>query len=178
MKCDYCEMIERQDPMILAELDGIVIAVKDFVASPGQITIFPKEHFTILEIVPDVVLEQCAKIANKVSIVLFESFGSHGTNIFVQNGLSAAQKVPHFALEIIPRVENDNLPLQWQPKQLSEDEMDTAFLMLKQEGDKLIDIGSKKEKKGVVPDGKEGPEKVLEKEGGKNYLLRSIRRLP
>jgi len=180
MKCEYCEIVEGMEKYaVLFQDEQVMIVVKDLIVTPGQITIFPKEHFTILEMVPDAILEKCSTLANKVSMAIFESLGSHGTNILIQNGLGAGQKVPHFAIEVIPRIENDNLPLQWPPKQLMDDDMDTAHLMIKQEGDKLIGIGTKKEKKEATPEKKEEPKKVVEdKDGKKNYLLKSIKRLP
>lgn len=175
MKCEYCEMLERKDEEILYEDNEVVIAIKDFALTPGQITVFPKQHFTIMEMVPDDILQKCFILANKVSVSIFEGMGAHGTNILMQNGLGAGQKVPHFAVEVIPRREGDGLNLQWEPKELSEDERETTFLLLKEEGDKLVDIGKKKEKK------EEKPKEVLTKvkvEGKDNYMLKSLRRLP
>jgi len=183
MKCEYCELIaDRSKAEILYEDEEVVVAVKDLVMTPGQITVFPKEHFTILEMVPDKILRKCAAMANKVSIAAFESIGCQGTNIIIQNGVSAGQKVPHFAFEVVPRREGDGLNLQWEPRQLMEDEMDTAFLLLKEEGEKLVDIG-KKEKKAKV-ESKEEPKKEKikeEKSSGEkkdNYLLKSLKRIP
>lgn len=180
MKCEYCEMLERQNNVdLLYEDPDIVIAIKDFSCIPGQISIFPKQHYTILEMVPDEVLQKCFVLANKVSMAIFESLGAQGTNILVQNGLGAGQKVPHFSIEVIPRREGDGLKLAWEPKQLSQDEMDTAYLMVKEEGDRLVDIGKKKkEEKKEEPkteSSKEEPKKVNSKN---NYLLKSIKRLP
>ena len=178
MKCEYCEIVEgREKYAVLFQDEQMMIVVKDLVITPGQITLLSKEHFTILEMVPDPILEKCSILANKVSMAIFESLGSHGTNILIQNGLGAGQKVPHFAVEIVPRIENDNLPLQWPPQQLMEDDMDTAHLMIKQEGDKLIGLGTKKEKKEAAS-AKEPEKVVAEKDGKKNYLLKSIKRLP
>ena len=100
------------------EKDGI-LGIKspiyniDGIGSPEAIGI-PKEHFTILEGVPENILEKCSLIANKIGIAVFESLGSQGTNIMIQNGLGAGQKVPHFAIEVVPRVENDGLNLTWE----------------------------------------------------------------
>ncbi len=175
MKCDYCELRTRKEHLIYED-EEVVVAVKDTALAPGQITVFPKEHFTIFEMVPDDILRKCATIANKVGIAVFESIGAQGTNVIIQNGLPAGQQVPHFALEIIPRRENDNLPLQWPPKQLMEEEMDTAFLLLKGEGDKLVNIGKEVGKKEVRV--KEEPGKIAAVEGKDNYLLKSLRRIP
>ncbi|MBU0459316.1 MAG: HIT domain-containing protein [Nanoarchaeota archaeon] len=175
MKCDYCEMRNTE---ILYEDDEVVVAIKDTALTPGQITVFPKEHHTILEMVPDSILRKCSLIANKVSIAIFESMGCQGTNIIAQNGISAGQLVPHFALEVIPRRENDDLNFQWQPKKLMEDEMDAAFNSLKEAAsDIYVDENQKKRKSTVKLQDQEN-QMIVEKEGKDNYLLKSIKRLP
>ncbi|MEK6950247.1 MAG: HIT family protein [Nanoarchaeota archaeon] len=175
IKCDYCELRTRKEHLIYED-EEVVVAVKDTALAPGQITIFPKEHFTIFELVPDEILRRCATLANKAGIAVFESIGAQGTNVIVQNGLPAGQQVPHFALEIIPRRENDNLPLSWPPKQLMDEEMDTAFLLLKEEGDKLVNIGKAPAKKEIRAT--EEPDKIAAVDGKDNYLLKSLKRMP
>ena len=60
MRCDYCELIEREkeNEIIYQDVD-VVVAVKDLVSAPGQITVFPKEHYTIMEAVPNKILKKC-----------------------------------------------------------------------------------------------------------------------
>ncbi len=179
MECEYCEIAQHKGKAeILYEDQDIIIAIKDTAAIAGQITIFPKDHFTILEMVPDAILKRCASLSNHVSTTIFETMGCQGTNIIVQNGLGAGQKVPHFAIEVLPRREGDGLNLQWEPKQLSEDDMSTAYLMLKEEGDKIVNIG--KGEKLAPAAAKYEEKKVIKAEGsGKdNYLLKSLRRMP
>jgi histidine triad (HIT) family protein len=172
MKCEHCDIISRKSKAdILYEDEEVIVAIKDLAATPGQITIFPKEHFTILEIVPDEILKKCVGIANKAGIAVFESLGSQGTNIIIQNGLGAGQKVPHFAIEVIPRVENDGLNLQWEPKQLAEDEMETAFMTIEKS---LQDTGQEK-----PPEESSGDSsKETASEDKDNYLLKSLRKIP
>ena len=67
----------------------------------------------------DAILEKCSAIANKVGIAVFDSLGVQGTNLIINNGLGAGQKVPHFCLEVYPRQENDGLPLQLTPKKIN-----------------------------------------------------------
>lgn len=178
MNCEYCEILQKKKyAELLYEDDEIAIVIKDLVSIPGQITIIPKEHYTILELVPDQILQKCARLANKVSITIFEAMGCQGTNILVQNGTAAEQKVPHFAVEVIPRKENDGLNLQWNPKELSEDERETAFLLLKEEADKLVDIGKKKKAELKVEVPKEQA-KLKDEEGKDNYLIKGLRRRP
>lgn len=173
MKCEYCEMLERSDKAgIIYEDNDLVVAVKDLVFSPGQITVFPRNHYTILEQVPNKILGRCVEIANKVSISIFETLGSQGTNLMIRNGLGSGQNVPHFCLEIIPRQENDKLGLQWEPKQLMEDEIETTFLVLEEAARNLI-LEEKLEKKELPK-----VEKTEVKEGKENYLLKTLRRIP
>jgi histidine triad (HIT) family protein len=174
MKCEHCEIVQgKSKANVLYEDNEVVIAIKDLAATAGQITIFPKEHFTIMELVPDNILKKCSQLANKVSIAVFEALGSQGTNVVVQNGLSAGQKVPHFAMEVIPRIENDGLNLQWEPKQLEEHIMESVVTDLK-EG--LESFGKEKPKK--KEESSKEKEDSKNKKTEDNYLIKSINRLP
>lgn len=167
MECEFCRLAEQEDKIIYQD-DDIIAAVKDTGLSPGQITVFPKKHFTIMEMVPENILEKCGQIANKISIAVFEGLGSQGTNIIVRNGTAAGQTVPHFALEVIPRAENDGLNLLWQPLQLMEDEIESSFKVLKEEADKPE----------VKVEEKADEEQAPKKENKDNYLLKSLKRIP
>lgn len=176
MKCEYCEIIKSE---ILYEDEEVVIAIKDTALAPGQLLVFPKKHYTILEMVPDQLLRKCSILSNKVSMALFDSLGCQGTNVLVQNGVSAGQQVPHFALEIIPRRENDGLNLQWKPKQLMEEEMAPVFSLLKEACAEIyVDESKPQPKKETVVLKDKDTEIMVAKEGKNNYLLKSIRRVP
>jgi histidine triad (HIT) family protein len=168
MECEYCELQGRETD-ILYQDEHLVAALKDKVIAPGQITIFPKKHLAILEMLPSDLLQKCVHVANKVSIAAFETLGAQGTNLIVRNGLGAGQNVPHFGIEIIPRQENDGLGLQWEPRPLPEDEMAIAFDALTKEVSKM----------GNEPEVKEETVESTPKKGGKsNYLLKSLNRIP
>src|SRR3989338_5285393 len=93
----------------------------------------PKNHYPILEQVPDIEIGRLFQASNKISSAIFESLGVQGTNIFVANGIPAGQTVAHFTINVIPRKENDGINLQWQPKQLNEEEISTIELKLKEQ---------------------------------------------
>ena len=172
MKCDYCEIEEKENYQILYEDEQVVAALKDSVFTPGQITIFPKKHFTIFEQVPDDILAKCAVLSNKVSVAVFEGLDSKGTNVLIQNGLAGGQKRSHFGIEIIPRREGDGLNFEWTPTQYSEDEIDRISLMLKE-------TLEKKEKEKDEPIKEDSSDKKDEEgEKKENYLLKSLDRLP
>tara|TARA_Y100000310_G_C20515572_1_gene731012 strand:- start:161 stop:691 length:531 start_codon:yes stop_codon:yes gene_type:complete len=176
MTCELCEILEGKGKAEVLYQDAeVVIAVRDNVVTPGQITVFPKQHLPILETVPNKLLEKCAIVTNKVSVALFEGLGGQGTNIIVRNGLGAGQNIPHFSFEVIPRVETDGLNLQWEAKQLMEDEMEMTFALLKEEAAK-ISLQDDVPKEKPVSDKKE--EKIEQKDDSENYLLKSLKRLP
>ena len=108
MKCEYCELLERKEDLLFED-DTLVVALKDSIITPGQITIFPKQHYTIMELVPTDVLEKCGRIAKSVSIAVFDALESQGTNVLIRNGLGAGQNTPHFSIEIIPRRQTNKL---------------------------------------------------------------------
>ncbi len=178
MKCEYCDIIDRKSKgQILYQDEEIVVALKDTAVIPGQLTVFPKKHLTIMELVPNDLLKKCAVIANKAGVAVFEALGAEGTNIVIQNGLGAGQKVPHFAVEVLPRRQEDGLNFQWTPKQLEEDEVDLVYKLLKDEAEKInLAEEEKKEKTVVVKD--EKTEMKVEQTDKDNYLLKSLRRVP
>ena len=160
MGCEYCEIAAGNSKSLILHQDAeIVVAVKDTSVIPGQITVFPTEHHPIMELVPDNILQKCSIMANKVSVAIFEGLDTTGTNVIIQNGTAAGQNRPHFAIEIIPRRENDGLDFQWPQKQLTEDELGYLFNELTEE----------------VPEEKPAikPKKVSGKD---NYLLKSLKR--
>ena len=176
MECEYCDILTgKSKAQLLYEDESVIVVVKDMVFTPGQVTVFPRDHFTIMEQVPDEILTKCMIIAEKTSRAVFEGFQAEGTNILIQNGLGAGQKVPHFAIEVIPRRESDGLNLQWQPKEISEDDLDISAHQLSEEIAKLGDFTAPKKKEEV----KEKKEEIkVSKDDKDNYLVKSLRRIP
>ena len=171
MTCAICEIGEgKGEVKKIFEDDTVIAFLKQKPSTFGHIILTTKKHYTILEQVPDIEVSHIFQIANKLSTAAFESLGGGGTNIIIQNGSGAGQIHPHFTIEIIPRRENDGLDFQWKPKQLSEEEVSTVELILKQETDSIA-VGGEEKKE-------EETKSLEEKEGEENYLLKSLRRIP
>ena len=103
VKCAYCENIKRK----VYEDKDLVAFLKEDPSITGHIVLIPKEHHTILEQVPEEISGQLFLVANQISSILFEVFGAEGTNILIQNGSEAGQKIPHVSLNILPRKQGD-----------------------------------------------------------------------
>ena len=170
MLCKTCEKIGKEKELKIYEDPEIVAFLEEKSSALGHILLLPKKHFPILEQLPDKLIGQILIIANKLSSALFDSIGCHGTNILINNGIAAGQKHSHFSLNIIPRTENDNIKLEWQPKQLSEEEISTTELKLKEHTASV----------GIIEQEKEKPIEIEKKsdiiKGKDNYLLKHLRR--
>ncbi|MBI4141088.1 HIT family protein, partial [Candidatus Woesearchaeota archaeon] len=144
-ECGVCKQIADRKHL-LYENDKAAAFLSTEPATIGHIIIAPKQHTPILEQVPDFIVSELFATANKLSITCFESLGAEGTNIIVQNGIAAGQTSSHVTLNIVPRKEGDNLPLVWKPRPLSEEEMSTVELKVKEETKKIGSFENEKPK--------------------------------
>lgn len=156
------------------EDEKFVAAMHPQPAASGHLVVFPKKHYTILEMMPDYDVGEMFVLANRLSVAVFESLGVQGTNIIVQNGTSSGQVVPHVSLHIIPRNPDDGINFLWSPKQLDQEQMSAVEMKLK---DASKDVGKFEKVEKVLP---EKVEKKIEKAKEKkvNYLFRQIERIP
>jgi len=177
-------MLKGGSKKLLFGNERVIVMLSDEPTSIGHIVIAPTQHHPIMEEVPDDIIGYMFQIANKLSTVLFESLQAAGTNIFVQNGVAAGQSKNHFSVNIIPRRENDNINLNWPPKQLTEDELTTALLKLEKYTNNIVvddrgGGGSAPTPTKAAPVEKIEPE-VDEATGEEkeNYLLKQLDRMP
>lgn len=175
MTCDMCERIEKKKNLLYNDGE-IVIFIPDEAIVKGSLIIAPVKHYPILEAVPDNIVKKMYKIANKAGIACFEALGAQGSNILIQNGIAAGQEMPHVLLNVVPRRENDGLQLQWQPKQISEEEMSTVELQLKES---ISDLGEEDSTEEVKEkETEETKEKPVVKKKEEDYRVKSLRRIP
>lgn len=173
--CKYCKRIRDERVRKLYKDDKVVAFLEDQPFAVGHVTVMPLVHHTIIEQVPDFIISHLFNVANKISTSAFESLGAHGTNLIVNNGVVAGQEIPHFVVHIMPRRENDKINLQWQPKQLSEEEMSTVELGLKEQTKHIGEFEKERPEPVDLDREKEDKKEKIDKE---NYLTRQLRRLP
>jgi histidine triad (HIT) family protein len=173
MSCTICDLLASKQGMLFED-EQIAIVVAPKPATAGHVLLAPKQHAAILEQVPDFVVGKMFDKANKVSVAVFEALGAEGTNILVNNGIAAGQTANHVVLNVLARRENDGLNFAWQPKQLSEEEMSTIELKLKDETKNIGAFEKEKQKPKELPK----PEEIKQAEKEINYLLKQLERLP
>jgi len=172
-ECDYCKLAESSLKMY--EDDHFVVVLHPRPAFQGHTIIIPKKHYNIFEQLSDMEAGLIFSLANKVSSALFESLNIQGTNILVQNGPAAGQDQSHVSLHIVPRNQDDNLGLTWQPRQLDEEQMSTVELTLKDEISKSV-FADESEKKPEIHPSEHKPKHMKHDE--ENYLIKSLTRIP
>jgi histidine triad (HIT) family protein len=174
-ECKHCEVISKKENLVYEDNEIVAFLSKE-PASIGHIIILPREHRTILEQMTTSEISKMFVISNKLSAAEFGSLGLGGTNLIVNNGVAAGQEVPHVAMHLIPRMQQgDNLKLEWQPKQLSEEEKSIAEIKLKEGASKIM-IGTAHKREVVVKD--DQTPIVPEERSGENYLEKDFERIP
>jgi len=190
MACDICKIIERKDEFQIIYEDDVCFALlHESPASSGHVMVIPKKHATILEELNDNDVGHLFNIANAISTIIFEVAGAQGTNIIMNNGVSAGQKQPHVILNIIPRMENDNLHLTWEPRQAIDSELKRVKSMLESEANFILSGKENEVQKNIERRRAEKTEKEKEehkqerkkedkKEPETDYRIDALRRTP
>ena len=175
--CVVCQIASGRVPSKKVYEDELALAVLDVNgANPGHCFIIPKNHYPIIEQVPDMEVARLFQVSNKISTAIFESLGAQGTNIFVANGIPAGQTVAHFIINVIKRKENDGINLQWQPRQLSEEEMSTVELKLREN---MQGMAIESQGKREMPKAhSERPKPFISDEGEEDYFMSQLRKIP
>ncbi len=171
-ECQICDMIKSGALKKIYEDNDVIAILCPEPVSQGHVWIMPKKHYPIIEQIPDFDIGHLFWIANKVSITLFEVLKVQGTNIFVENGVAAGQTHNHFLINIIPRMPDDKIKLEWQPRQLTEEDMATVELKIK---DQSKTVGYFEEKKTEPINLDKNEEKPMD---SSDYLVKHLRRIP
>jgi len=182
MSCEYCDMIAgKKEAAKVYEDDKVIAFLSPTPATIGHIVITPKKHVPIFEGVEDAIVEHVSKVANKISIALFEAIKCEGTNLIIQNGMAAGQETPHFSANILARRSGDGFIFEWAPKPLNEEEMAAVELQLKQEleakpAEKMPEPAAEEKKEETAEKKDEVKEEKPNEED--NYLVRQLKRMP
>ncbi len=168
MDCLICDAIKSKSVTVYEdERVSVFLLSKGFTI--GHLKVVPKNHFNILEQVPDELLSYVMLIANRFASILFDALGLNGTNILIQNGIGAGQTIPHFSIDVVPRRPNDGLNFKWDMEKASHESL---------EGMKNIFIEALAIKESVAEERAAASEPEIEDNSKENYLIRHLKRVP
>ncbi|MBQ8804124.1 MAG: HIT family protein [Tyzzerella sp.] len=121
-KCIFCKIAAGEIPSATLYEDKDFRVIMDVSpASKGHALILPKEHYANLYELDDELAAKVLVLAKKMITKLKDIVGCDGYNVLQNNGTAAGQTVFHFHMHLIPRYENDNVNIGWEPGSLSDD---------------------------------------------------------
>ena len=167
-QCIFCKIANGEIPSYEIYSDDKCLAFLDInPATKGHTLLIPKEHFSLMPMMPDDVVAHMGQVAKHIAMKAMDVFGAIGVNIFVANGAVAGQNAPHVIVHIIPRYENDGLNLKLIKQKINPNELQKIREMVlpKVEAEFGIKIERKKE---VPKNNNEGKSNQAEKEVIKN----------
>lgn len=111
-QCIFCEILRGNSPASFTYEDDTVVAFMDVQPiTHGHMLVVPREHAVLMSDVNETVAMRSFRVARKLASVARSTLGASGVNLFVADGETAFQDVPHFHVHVIPRYANDGFGL-------------------------------------------------------------------
>ena len=104
--CEFCEIVNKQREAYIVFEDENLIALLDIdPIHEGHVLIIPKEHTDSIDKIPENVLSDVMRVAQKIVTALREIYGNPGYSIMQNGGKFCDYGHAHF--HVFPRYEND-----------------------------------------------------------------------
>jgi histidine triad (HIT) family protein len=100
-QCVFCEILRGNEPATFTYQDDTVVAFM----------VVPREHAVLMADVNETVAMRSFRVARQLAAIARAKLGATGVNLFVADGETAFQDVPHFHVHVIPRYANDGFGL-------------------------------------------------------------------
>ena len=115
--CIFCKIIHGDIPSFRVYENEETFAFMDInPANDGHVLVIPKEHARDVHRISDAAIAATVVTAKKVATAVEQTLAPDGLNLLQCNGPAAAQSVFHFHMHVLPRLEGDDLKLNWGPK--------------------------------------------------------------
>ncbi len=112
--CLFCKIIAGEIPCFnLFENDETLAFMDINPANEGHALVIPKEHSRDVHAVSDAAITATVTTAKKIAAAIDKTLNPDGLNLLQCNGPAAAQSVFHFHMHVLPRLEGDELKLNW-----------------------------------------------------------------
>lgn len=180
--CLFCQIIKGLIDTIKIYEDDKVLAVLDIMPSKiGQVIIMPKKHYQFLFQLPEDILFHMSNITSLLEEIVVNTTKSNGINVYIPQGQSAEQNVPHLSINLIPRKDNDGLNLNLPRNKVDKKELEKIAKEMNERILKDLEIKNKDKKEIAAREVKEEViEKAIKKEKSEmERILEHVReRLP
>lgn len=116
-QCIFCEILAGNSPASFTYQDDTVVAFMDVQPiTHGHMLVVPREHAELMANLNDAVAMRTFRVARQLSAIARSTLGAGGVNLFVADGETAFQDVPHFHVHVIPRYPKDGFGLTFPSK--------------------------------------------------------------
>lgn len=122
--CIFCKIANGEIPSTTLYEDEDFRVILDLgPATRGHALLLPKNHFANLFELDDDTAQKAILVAKKMAGKMKDALGADGFNLVQNNGEAAGQTVFHFHMHLIPRYENDNAGILWEPGETTPEDM-------------------------------------------------------
>ena len=122
--CIFCKIANGEIPSTTLYEDEDFRVILDLgPATRGHALLLPKNHFANLFELDDETAQKAILVAKKMAGKMKAALGGDGVNVVQNNGEAAGQTVFHFHIHLIPRYENDNAGILWEPGETTPEDM-------------------------------------------------------
>ena len=122
--CIFCKLANGEIPSTTLYEDEDFRVILDLgPATRGHALLLPKNHFANLFELDDETAQKAILVAKKMAGKMKDALGADGFNLVQNNGEAAGQTVFHFHMHLIPRYENDNAGILWEPGETTPEDM-------------------------------------------------------
>ena len=122
--CIFCKIANGEIPSpTLYEDEDFRVILDLGPATRGHALLLPKNHFANLFELDDETAQKAILVAKKMAGKMKAALGADGFNLVQNNGEAAGQTVFHFHMHLIPRYENDNAGILWEPGETTPEDM-------------------------------------------------------
>ena len=130
--CIFCKIAAGEIPSATVYEDENFRAILDLgPAAKGYTLVIPKDHSeNLLDVSPETA-KKALSVISKTANAIKDAMGCDGINVVQNNGEAAGQTVMHLHFHIIPRYNNDNVNIGWQPMKQSTDELAATAELIK-----------------------------------------------
>jgi len=118
MECIFCKIVSGEIPAVKVLDEELVIAFMDInPSSRGHMLVVPKRHAENIFEISESDLSATMNAVKRCAKAVKEALKAEGITVLQLNGRASDQIIPHFHIHIIPRWENDGLPVStWEMK--------------------------------------------------------------